>query len=167
MKDKLPPCSAKAPLSAALAALIAVAASTSTWAQALPPPSRTVFKCEAGGKVIYSDSPCLGAKKMEIEATRGVSKLSGSDRVGNDVRHERHRELIAEALKPLTGMDARQMDTYGRRLKLDPESRTECRELDDKLPRLEERERLSTGQQLAAVQRGLFTLRLRYRELDC
>jgi hypothetical protein len=52
-----------------------------TFAQSLPAPSRTVYKCEVGGKVTYSDSPCLGATRIDVEPTRGVSKLSGSQRV--------------------------------------------------------------------------------------
>lgn len=55
-------------------------------AQSLPPPSRTVFRCEEGGKVVYSDSPCVGARKIDVEPTRGVSKLSGRERVGRDVQ---------------------------------------------------------------------------------
>ena len=35
-------------------------------AQSLPAPSRTVFKCEEGGRIVYSDSPCLGAKKIDV-----------------------------------------------------------------------------------------------------
>lgn len=101
-------------------------ASTSTWAQGLPSPSRTLFKCVIGGKVSYSDSPCLGAEKIDIEPTRGVSKLSGSERIGNDVRREQHRELIAEAIRPIAGMDAKQMDIFGRRMKLTPDAPREC-----------------------------------------
>lgn len=40
-------------------------------AQSLPPSSRTVFKCEVAGKVVYSDTPCLGASKVDVEPTRG------------------------------------------------------------------------------------------------
>jgi len=34
-------------------------------------PAKTVFKCEENGKVIYSDSPCLGAKTVDVEPPRG------------------------------------------------------------------------------------------------
>lgn len=57
-------------------------------------------------KMVYSDSPCLGAQKIDVEGTRGLSKSSGCEQVGNDVRREQHRETFADAIRPLTGMDA-------------------------------------------------------------
>jgi uncharacterized protein DUF4124 len=53
---------------ALIAALLIGAASAQTLSP-LPPPSSTVFKCEADGRTVYSDSPCLGAEKLEIEPT--------------------------------------------------------------------------------------------------
>ena len=74
-------------------------------AQKLPAPSREVFKCEHGGKVVYSDAPCLGAKKVDIEPTRGLDKQSGQVRRGADVRQERLSEQITEAYRPIFGDD--------------------------------------------------------------
>jgi hypothetical protein len=150
-----------------VAALVMSYASMSTWAQSLPLPSRTVFKCSGGGKVSYSDSPCLGAEKIDIEPTRGVSKLSGSERIGNDVRREKHRELIAEAIRPVTGMDAKQMDTFGRRMKLTPDSQRECQRLDVQLAEVENREKAVAASSLAEQERELYRMRLRFRELRC
>ena len=82
-------------------------------AQPLPPPSRTVFKCDEGGRVVYSDRPCLGAKKIEVEPTRGVSRLSGRERVGSDVQREVFRENVAEALRPATDMNPRPRSAAG------------------------------------------------------
>ncbi|QTQ34816.1 Uncharacterized protein ToN1_06400 [Aromatoleum petrolei] len=151
----------------AIALFVIAAPGMDAWAQNLTPPSRTVFRCEADGKVTYSDSPCLGARKIEVEPTRGVSKLSGSERVGNDVRLERHREIMADALKPLTGMDAKQMDVYRRRIKLEPTDRQECYALDGDLAAMEQRERLASGSHLSSIQGTLLKMRLRYRELGC
>jgi len=103
----------------------------------LPASSRTVFRCEEGGKIVYSDSPCLGAKAINVEPTRGVSKLSGRERVGNDVQREVLQEHVAEALRPLSGMNPKQFEVYGRRLKLTPEAQGECRHLDRQIPSLE------------------------------
>jgi hypothetical protein len=58
-----------------------------------------VFKCENGGKTFYSDSPCLGAKKIDVEPTRGLNKSTGSERTGKDVSREMQREQFAEAVK--------------------------------------------------------------------
>jgi len=136
-------------------------------AQSLPSPSRNVFKCDEGGRVVYSDVPCMGAKKVEVEPTRGVSKLSGKERVGDDVRREVFREQVAEALRPIGGMNPRQHDTFAQRVRLSPEAQRECRQLDSQLPALEQIERQASGAELSAVQRRLFALRSRFRELGC
>lgn len=151
----------------AITFFVIVAPDMGAWAENLPQPSRTAFRCEVDGKVIYTDSPCLGARKIEINPTRGVSKISGRERIGNDVRLERHREIMADALKPLTGMDAQQMDVYRRRMKLAPSHRKECHDLDGKLTTMEQRERLASGPQISSVQDSLLKLRLRYRALGC
>lgn len=135
-------------------------------AQQLPPPSRTVFKCKHDGKIIYSDSPCLGAEKIDVEPTRGVS-ISGKPKAGADVQRELQREGFANAIKPLTGMDARQFDALGRRLQLPSNVQRECSDLDKRVPALEEEEVHATQADLAGVQQRLFVARKRYRELRC
>jgi hypothetical protein len=144
-----------------------IAAASQVSAQALPPPSRSVFKCDQGGKTVYSDTPCLGAQRIEVEPTRGVSKLSGKERIGADVQHEHFRELMSDAIRPLSGMDRKQYATFEHRYRLNPEAQQECRRLDTHLPPLERQELQTSGADLAAVQQQLFTLRKRFRELGC
>ena len=136
-------------------------------AQPLPPPSRTVFKCEEGGRVVYSDRPCLRATKIEVEPTRGVSRLSGRERVGNDVQREVIREQIAEALRPATGINPKQFEILGRRQQLAPAVRQACWQLDEQIPLLEKAEVQARGQDVGGIQRHLFSLRSRFRELGC
>ncbi len=136
-------------------------------AQSLPPPSRTVFRCEEGGKVVYSDSPCLGAKRIDVEPTRGVSKLSGQERTGRDVAHEKFREQVSEAIRPLSGMNPKQFATFEKRMKLSPEAQRECQRLDGRVPALEHEERQASGQALMEVQGRLLGVRRRFRELGC
>lgn len=136
-------------------------------AQPLPPPSRTVFKCDEGGRVVYSDRPCLGATKIEVEPTRGVSRLSGRERVGSDVQREVFRENMAEALRPVTGMNPRQFETLGRRQQLAPAARQACWQLDEQIPPLERAEAQARGQDVVGIQQRLFSLRSRFRELGC
>lgn len=136
-------------------------------AQNLPPPSRTVFKCAAGGKTVYSDSPCPGAAKLEIEPTRGLNKSSGKELVGTDVNREKNREAFAEAIKPITGMNAKQLDLQGRRMKLTPESQRECRRMDMAIPSLELEERQANNVSIFKIQARLFAARKRFRELRC
>lgn len=148
---------------------LALVISTAAIAQAgtLPAPSRTVYKCEAKGKVVYSDSPCLGAEVIDVTPTRGLNKSSGREQVGPDVRHERHRELMAEALRPLTGKSAEEMRALGRRRQLAPALRAECAELDAAIARGEASEQSASGGAREAVQSNLFSARKRHREIGC
>jgi hypothetical protein len=135
--------------------------------QQFPPPSRTVFKCESDGRIHYSDSPCAAAKKLDIEPTRGVSNLSGKERIGSDVRQEKARQDLAEALRPLTGMDAKQTEVFGRRLKLTEAARRDCAFRDRAIPQSEAEERAATKEVLEIIQTRLLTQRRRFRELEC
>jgi hypothetical protein len=151
----------------ALFCTVCLLGATYAIAQQLPPTSRTVFKCKEGGKVVYTDSPCLGAEKIEVEPTRGLNAGSGKERIGKDVRRELDREGLANALRPITGMDAKQFDTFGRRTKLTAEAQQECRRLDHAIPAAEQDEKQVAAAGLPSAQQRLFTLRARYRELRC
>jgi len=56
-----------------IALFVIAAQGMGAWPQNLPPSSRTDFRSEVDGKVTYSDSPCLGARKVEVEPTRRVT----------------------------------------------------------------------------------------------
>ena len=135
--------------------------------QHLPTPSRTMYKCTNNKVVSYSDKPCLGAERLVVIPTRGVSKLSGQERIGRDVGEERRRELFAEALKPLTGMTPAQFELYGRRSRLSSAAQTECRQLDPVLLQTEAAEAAADKSSKPAVQQHLFVLRKRHTELGC
>lgn len=135
--------------------------------QTLPKPSRTIFKCVDNGKTFYSDSPCLGASKVDIEPSRGVSKLSGKERVGPDVRYEQHRETMSDALRPLSGMDAKQYAVFSRRVNLPASSQQECRQLDTAIAAAEGNERDAVEPGRTQVRSQLLKLRQRFREVSC
>lgn len=136
-------------------------------AQTLHAPSRTLFKCQDKGKIIYSDSPCLGAEKLEVEPARGVNRLSGRTRIGPDVQNEIHREMMAEAIRPLTGLSAKQFEVEVRRYKLSGAAQQECRRLDQDLASTESEEKRTAQNGLRDVQARLFAMRQRFRELRC
>lgn len=148
-------------------ALALVAASVPAWSQRLPPASRTVFKCEADGKVVYSDAPCLGAKRVDVEPTRGMSRMSGQERVGSDVRRERVSEQIAEAYKPIFGENAQQRATRHRRAKLSADARGRCGRLDREVLAGEAHEAKAEGEELGRVQKRLLRLRKAQQALGC
>jgi hypothetical protein len=142
--------------------LLVAATSIDSSAQTLPAPSRTVYKCNVNGKMTYSDVPCLGAERLEIEPSRGVGRTAGPD-----VQRERRREMFAEAIRPLTGMDAKQLDVHGRRMKLLPEAQRECRALDAQIPEAERAEARASAEQRDSVKMRLLTLRQRQHDLRC
>ena len=151
----------------AIGVFSSMAMATAAWSQSLPAPSRTVFKCEAAGKVVYSDAPCLGAKMVDVEPTRGADKITGKGLTGPDVQRERTREQFAEALRPLTGMDTKQLDTAGRRQKLTADGQAQCGKLDAQIPAAEGDEVRATGASRQEVQVRLLKLRQQFRELRC
>lgn len=138
-----------------------------SFAQELSPPSRTVYRCDVNGKLVYSDSPCLGAKRIEIEPTRGLNKMSGVEKIGADVRRELQNEQMAEALKPIFGESAGQRAKRHYRATLPPEVQTKCSQLEGKLSATEAAEARATKGELQAVQVRLFGLRTQYRDLRC
>ena len=133
----------------------------------LPPTSRTVYKCNEKGKTVYSDAPCLGATKVDVEPTRGFNKDTGREIIGNDVRREKRSEMMAEAIKPLTGMNADQYKVYERRYKLSPESKQACKRLDQLIPQAEFTEKHASPEELATAKNNLFVLRKSYSKNGC
>ena len=149
-------------------ALILALSFAGALAQGLPPPSRTVYRCEVDGKVRYSDAPCLGARKVDVEPTRGLNQSSGRTVVGQDVSRERQREAFAEGIRPVTGMDARQLNQAGRRQKLSPAMQRQCQVWDQQIPVAESAEKAAkAAADLAAAQRRLLELRTAYRKSGC
>lgn len=136
-------------------------------AQNLPPPSRTMYKCKVNGTTTYSDTPCLGATRIEVEPTRGVSKLSGTQRIGSDVAREQWQEGLATALRPISGMDTKQYAVFARRHQLPASAQQECRQLDQTLPALEDEEKHAAQPALRDVQMRLFQMRRRFTDLHC
>jgi hypothetical protein len=154
-------------LAAALVFTATVLSMPTLSAQNLPPPSRTMYKCKVNGTTTYSDVPCLGAERLDVEPTRGVGKLSGTERIGKDVSFERWHESFAQALSPVTGMNAQQLTQAGRRNKLSPVARQECQQLDQAIPLAESEEKHAAQPALRDVQMRLFQMRQRFRDLRC
>ena len=118
----------------------------------MPAPSHTVFKCQVAGKVVYSDSPCFGAQKIDVEPTRSLNKSTGRELLGSDAIQEKQREAIAIAIKPITGMDAKQFGAFGRRMNLTSEAQKECKRPDVKNPIAEQEEKQSKPETLTQSQ---------------
>jgi hypothetical protein len=113
------------------------------------------------------DSPCLGAQRVEIEPTRGLTTNPGRDGVGADVHREHFREGISNAVRPITGLDAKQFEVQGRRMKLTADAQRECRRLNADIPVAEIEEQQTAKQQRGEVQSRLFIMRKRFTDLRC
>jgi len=142
---------------------------TDTHAQTvkLRDPTRVVYKCENQGKVIYTDEPCLGAQKVNVEPTRGLNASTGRELTGADVQRERQNEMFADAVRPITGKDVKEIEVQKRRFKLQPGARAECATLDRRIAHLEAPERMAAVEKRTDLQTELFTSRKRNRELGC
>jgi len=154
-------------LKRALLGLVLAGSVGTAAAQMLPAPSRTMYKCTANNVTSYSDKPCLGAERLVVNPARGVSKLSGTERIGKDVQDERIREIWADAFRPISGMTREEYEVYRRRFKLSAAAKQECRRLDPSLLQLEAMERVADNSAKARIQRDLFTLRQRSTDLGC
>ena len=137
------------------------------FAQSPPPPSRTVFKCEKDGKVLYSDEPCLGARRVDVEPTRGLDSSSGARRTGADVRKERLNEQMADAMKPIFNESAAQRATRHRRARLPTDAQAKCSRLDTEIPKVERQEKESPAARRGEIQASLLRLRTQFRDLKC
>ncbi|OYU45296.1 MAG: hypothetical protein CFE44_08220, partial [Burkholderiales bacterium PBB4] len=76
----------------AIPILLLTLAVSQAQAGVLPPPIRTVYKCEDGKKTHYSDTPCVGATKVDVPPTRGLNTSSGREWVGAAVRRAQSHE---------------------------------------------------------------------------
>lgn len=158
--------SCRLPSVAALFGIPLVLAANSAMAQ-LPAPTQTVYKCTIGGKIRYSDEPCLGAKRIDVTPTRGVDRLSGAARIGKDAARERRSEQFARAVEPITGMNEAEFATAARRARLGAESQRECRQLEAAIVASEKAERSGFEPAIQSTQQELFRLRKRYKTLAC
>lgn len=145
-------------------AVAAVVAATCMVAQA------QIYKCERDGKTTFTDEPCVGAKRIEVQPTQGLDKWSGQSKKGADVRKEEYRRLWDDSMRPLTGpVDHQQMnrrrDRYAKHLT--PAEHTECERLDKTMRDLEAQEAAAQADDLNKLQADLFKQRARYRSLKC
>jgi hypothetical protein len=147
--------------------ILLIAGCQAAQAQSLPAPSRTVYKCDANGKTHYSDAPCLGATRIEVEPTRGLDKSTGTERIGRDVAQEVRREQFATALKPITGLGAKGLEVAGRRQKLDAGAQRRCDALDMALPDHERQAVQAPSSARHGMDSELLNLRAEYRRLGC
>ena len=134
-------------------------------ASAAPP----VYRCEANGRIGYSDAPCVGAKVIDATPTQGIDKMSGQSRKGMDVQRAEMRKALADAVKPLTGRSAENMEVLRWRGRLPIELQIACGVLDRDLPTLESDAKPSgrAARVEAEAEVRLYQARKRFFDLGC
>lgn len=120
---------------------------------------KPVYRCEQGGKIAYSDEPCVGAKRVDVTPTRGMDRMTGERRKGADVRREETLESMAEVMKPVLGETPEQYKTRHRRSKHTEADRKECYKLDASLAALETRRAQDAETELYRARKRYFDLR--------
>ncbi len=128
---------------------------------------KSVYRCETAGKVAYSHEPCVGAKEIDATPTQGMDKMTGQSRKGRDVQRHEHDGLMADALKPLTGMSPDQYRVYKHRFNLSPQDKNACAKLDYELPGLKQRAANAPTADQAAAEVDLYKARKRFNDLNC
>lgn len=128
---------------------------------------KPVYRCEAAGKVSYSDAPCVGAREIDATPTQGIDKMTGASRKGADVRRDEHNAVMANALKPLTGMSADQYRAHKHRFKFSPGDKEECARLDTQLPELKQRAATALSSEKANADVVLYKARKQFNDLNC
>jgi len=128
---------------------------------------KPVYRCETAGRVSYSDAPCVGATEIDATPTQGMDKMTGKSRKGKDVRRDEYNTALAEAIQPLTGMNADEYRVYQRRFKLSPADKLECARLDSRLPALNQSVQTAAANDLARAEVDLYKARKRFNDLNC
>lgn len=129
--------------------------------------AQVVYRCETGGKIAYSDAPCVGAKVIDAMPNQGVDQMAGKSRKGSDVRRTELNHAFDDALRPLTGKSRAEMDVMRRRVKLEPHAQGECRRLDSQLAEQASVTKNAVGAASIRADVALYQARKRYFDLKC
>ena len=104
---------------------------------------------------------------VDVEPTRGLNKSTGKELTGPDVAGEKRQEQFADAIKPIAGLTPQHLEVRTRRVNLPGDAQAECNRLDGSIAQAEAGERASSGEAKTDIQRNLFVLRKRSRDLRC
>ena len=144
-----------------LRVLLLLAITLPSWA------APTVYRCEANGRITYSDAPCVGAKVVDATPTQGMDKMTGQSRKGKDAQTTEMNTAFDKAVQPLTGRTHEEMDVMRRRIKLSGREQAECTSLDRKLPPLEANAAGASGSTKVHADIELYKARKRFFDLKC
>lgn len=79
--------------------LMVSAMAWSCGAHAAQKAEKTVYRCEQGGRVTYTDEPCVDARAVDVTPTEGLNKWSGQERVAPQLQQQRAARQVREAMQ--------------------------------------------------------------------
>lgn len=143
--------------------LLALGAVLCTVAAAPVGAQTTVYRCESGGTVTYSEKTCAG--RIVNTADAPVPARPNPDEV--DARRAGENQATAQAMQPRAGESAAQFETRRRRARLMPEDRDECERLDARMPVEEASMNNPDPEEVLNAKEALGKSRKRFSELRC
>lgn len=136
-------------------------------ALAHPCGAQQVYRCDTGGKVAYSDAPCVGAKVIDATPTQGMDKMTGQSRKGREVRRDEFNREFDQALRPWHGRSHDEMNTLRKRVYLPTRDQQRCTQLDRLVPALEVEAATAKGEGRARADVDLYNARKQFFDLKC
>jgi hypothetical protein len=134
-----------------LSALLCIGAAATAGAQT------TVYKCESGGAVTYSEKDCRG-RVINTDDAPVPAKADPKLEEG---------QAMAQAMTPQAGESAAQFETRRRRATLMPTDREECERLDKRMPVEQGSLTNPDPEEASKAQEALGKSRKRFGELRC
>ena len=131
---------------------------------AAPP---TVYRCETSGRIGYSDTPCVGARVIDVTATQGADKMTGRSIKGKEVQGEEFHRTLDDATRSLHGLSHGEMDVLRRRQKLSSATQMQCALLDRQVPAIAARIKAPSGAFDGRSEVELYKARKRVFDLGC
>lgn len=131
---------------------------------AAPP---TVYRCDSGGKIVYSAAPYVGGKVIDVTPTRGADKMTGRSIKGSDVQREKYRTMVDDTTRRLHGLSHEEMDVMRRRQKLSSADQAQCASLDRQVPVLQAQTVNVVGSAKGQAEVKLYQARKRGFDLKC
>lgn len=118
----------------------------------------TVYRCESGGTVTYSEKACTSGRI--VNTTEAPVPARRNPKLDEN-------QALAQAMSPRPGESTEQFETRRRRARLMPEDRDECARLDMRMPVEAASLNNPDPEEASKAQESLAGSRKRFAELKC
>lgn len=124
----------------------------------------TVFKCETAGRVIYTDTPCADAHKVDaLRIQGGAAPAPGAERTPNRAGDARVQSGSMDPWRRVASQPPYAMTRASYGTSVNPE----CPHLAQRMARVEAEEQTATSRTIGLIQERLAVQRHWYRQLGC